>query len=244
MTIRTGPCDPWTSAAEVAADGWDVPAGVSPASVERAVWAASDVMFQLGGQRWPGSCDRTLRPVDCSCLCRLPYPEGGVVAMRSHPRGICGGGTLLDAGVYPLTTVHSASVDGVSLAGAWRIHGDRYIVRTDGSSWPCANLESQAEPTPRIEVRVQFGQAPPDLGRVAATALARQLILGWAHSDDCLLDRQVRSIVREGVTVDLAVPGLVDALSAGGSTNVPEVELFVHAHNPNRLRRSARFIGL
>lgn len=243
MTVRTGPCDPWTSAAEVQADGWDVPDGVSPATVERMVWAASDAMFQLGGQRWPGSCDRTLRPLDCGCLCRLPWPEGGIVAMRAHPFGICGGGELLDAGVYPVTSVHSASVDGVSLAGAWRIHEERYIVRTDGSSWPCAALHEQAEATPRIEVRVQFGAAPPELGRIAATALARELILAGANSDACRLDRRVRSVTREGVSMDFALPGLAESLQ-GGQTGIPEVDLFVAAHNPNKLRRAARFVNL
>lgn len=243
MTIRTGPCDPWTSAAEVEADGWDVPDGVSPATVERMVWAASDVLFQLGGQRWPGSCNRTIRPEDCSCLCRIPYPEGGVVAMRAHPFGLCGGGTLLDVGVYPLTTVHSVTLSGDSLAGAWRIHDDRYIARTDGASWPCVNTEDQAAAVAAIEVNVQFGAAPPELGRAAATALARELIRGAANDGDCKLDRRVTSITREGMTADLAIPGLIDAL-VQGYTGLPEIDLFITAHNPNRLRRAARFVGL
>lgn len=243
MTIRTGPCDPWTTAADVEADGWDVPAGVSPNTVERMVWAASDVMFQLGGRRWPGSCDRTLRPEDCSCLCNLPLPEGGVVAMRPHRTGICGGGKLLDVGVYPVTSVHAASIDGESLAGAWRIHEHRWIVRTDGGYWPCVSQEQQAAATPKIEVRVQFGEAPPELGKAAATALARELILAAGNSDSCRLDRRVRSITREGVSMDYAMPGLAESL-AGGQTGIPEVDLFVHAHNPHGLRRAARFVGL
>jgi hypothetical protein len=243
---RTGPCHRWTDR-DLVEDGWTLSASVSDEAVALAIEAASDVCFQLGGQRWPGLCDKTVTPATCSGLV-IPYPEGGVVAWRpvawDHGRlGVCAGGDLLDLGVYPLVAVQEAREDGDALdAAAYTVWEHRYVARLDGGRWPCAREPWQAVPT--LEFDVTFGQAPPALGVLAATSLARQLLLGMTQSEDCLLDRQVRSIVREGVSVDMAVPGLVDALAAGGTTNVPEVELFVHAHNPNRLRRSARFIGL
>lgn len=243
MTVHTGPCDLWTSQAEVI-DGWTLPAGTSGDRLAKAMAGASDVMFQLGGQRWPGLCSRWVRPEDCGdALCWLPLPEGGQVARRSHPRGRrCGGGDALDVGVYPLTFVWEILLDGVGLAtGFTRIHRERYIVRTDGGSWPCL-LNNDEEPA-KLAVNVQFGSAPPDLGRLAATALARELLLAWDDSDTCRLDRRVRSITRENVSMDFAIPGLAESL-AGGQTGIPEVDLFVHAHNPHHLRRAARFVNL
>lgn len=243
MTVQTGPCDPWTTEAEVLAGDWELPSGLSGTEMLLAITAASDAMFQLGGQRWPGLCSRWIRPTDCSCLCYLPYPEGGIVAMRPHGRGACcHGGTLLDLGVYPLVHVWEIKLDGVGLAtGYVRIHKDRYLDRIDGHRWPCVG-ENLGE-VPAIEVNIQFGAAPPALGRFAATALARELLLAMAPGDGCRLDRRVQTIVREQVTMDFAIPGLAATLR-DGQTGIPEVDLFVHVHNPSRLRRAARFIGL
>lgn len=242
---RTGPCHRWTDR-DLLTDGWDLPDGLSDQLLDLAISAASDVCFQLGGQRWPGLCDVTVTPATCGGFV-LPYPEGGVVSWRpvawAHGRlGVCSGGDLLDLGVYPLVAVQEAREDGsVVSPSAYTVWEHRYVARLDGGRWPCTHEPWQATPT--LQFDVTFGQAPPALGVLAATALARQLALGFAGSDGCTLDRQVRSITREGVTQDFAVPGLVDAL-VNGTTNVPEVELFVHAHNPNRLRRAARFIGI
>jgi hypothetical protein len=241
--LTVGPCHRWTNREQIEV-GWTLPTAADDDTlIDLAVSAASDVCFQLGGRRWPGLCDRTVTPLSCGQLV-IPWPEGGEVAVRPVSswhgrRGVCGGGAIVDLGLYPVRSISEVRVDGdVVDAADYTLWANRYLVRQD-SSWPCLG-DPWDDPAP-LEVDLTFGVAPPSLGVLAATALARELLLAMTNADTCRLDRRVRSVVREGVSVDYALPGLAESLN-GGQTGIPEVDLFVHAHNPHRLRRAARFI--
>lgn len=240
----TGPCHLWTDRDELDRLGYDL-TGIDEGLIERCVEGASDVMFQVGGRRWPGICERTVRVGSCDAP-MLPLPEGGVVTWRGartttawHPFGFCGGGRAVELAA-PIVNIAEVRVDGDVLApSAYMVRDWQWLVRIDGGVWPCDHR--WWEDPAALEVDYSFGDAPPALGRLAATVLAHELVLAAKRSDSCRLDRRVRSVTREGVTVDFAMPGLAESL-AGGNTGIPEVDLFVEAHNPAKLRREARFI--
>lgn len=231
---RSGPCQPWTDS-EAMLDGWTTDA--SDGMIDAAAHAASDAMFQLGGSRWPGVCDDVVEfLVDHGCL--VPLPEGGVVSFRSLSTFGPIGRTVELPG-QPVVSVTEVKVDGDVLdPSAYIVRDWRELVRVDGGTWPVGR---STDATPRLRVAYSFGQAPPALGRLGATALARELVLALSNDDDCRLDRRVQTAVREQVTMDFAIPGLAESLR-DGQTGIPEVDLFVHAHNPNHLRREARLL--
>jgi hypothetical protein len=240
----TGPCHPWCEAGDLT-----VPAGATDAQVEVAVLAASDVMFQLAGRRWPGVCDRTLRLGACD-MATIPLPVAGNVSWqtiaipgyRSHGSfGFCGGSKLLYL-PEPAVAVTEVRIDGdVLSADAYAIRDNAVLARLDGGRWPCSGRWWE-DPAP-LEVDATFGQEPPASGVLAAQALATELLRAVVGDEDCALSPQVRSVSREGVSLDMVTAGLAEALS-GGYTGIPAVDMFVHAHNPAGLRRRGRILGL
>lgn len=258
---RTGPCSPWTDYDEVQARG-TLPTLAGEVGIEEAVAqaieAASDVLYQLGGRRWPGVCDATVQVQNLNPWA-LPLPEGGSVGWRD-PAYWAGGGYWapggMMAGFYwreqgailtlpgPILSIKQIRLAGVVLdASAYRIVDWSEIVRVDGGVWPVMGLITDA--TPAIEIDYTFGQAPPQIGRMAAASLARELVLAFTGDDACRLDRRVKAIIREGITEEmgLGLPGISESLR-DGNTGIPEVDLFVHTHNPSHLKRPARLLGL
>jgi hypothetical protein len=148
---------------------------------------------------------------------------------------------LLDLGAEPVTAVEQVRLSGVVLAAsAYTIVNGRYLIRIDGSGWAASPNDPRFNP-PLIAVDFTYGAAPPPLGLEAAVALAKQIAASIAGDASCTLNRRVRSIVRENLTMDIAVPGLIDSLR-DGYTGVPEVDLFIASCNPHRLGRAARVI--
>jgi hypothetical protein len=247
-----GPCTMWTDYDDVVR-GHTIPSTLTDQEllevVEQAIAAASDVLFQLGGRRWPGVCDATVQITGWGS-CMIPWPSGSTVAMRAGwdapgwwaPTGgyascFCTGTVLTLPG--PIVSVAEIRVDGDVLDSAsWMIVDNRDLVRVDSTAWIPGDLGDE---TPRLEIDYSYGGAPPEIGRRAAAVLAWELVLGSVGSDSCRLDRRVKSENREGVSIDFALPGLAESLR-DRQTGIPEVDLFVHAHNPNRLTRPARFV--
>lgn len=253
VTTQAGPCDPWCTSADIRArPPFDDTTRFPNTMVTLAANAASDLMFQLGGRRFPGMCTDTVRPGACANGGMvIAYPFGGEVSLQElapwrpgHQIGLglgCGGGRMLDLGSYPLVSVQEVREDGVAIDSTlYAIYDFRWLIRTDTGFWPCCNTLWQIDP-PRLEVDFTFGQNPPASGNLAAVALARELLLAMADSDDCTLDRRVRTVIREGLVEEMALPGLQDAL-ATGRVGIPEVDMFVFAHNPAGIRRRGRII--
>lgn len=253
VTTQAGPCEPWCTVADVRARSpFDDTTRFPDALVVLAVDSASDLMFQLGGRRFPGMCTDTVRPGGCANGGMvIAYPFGGEVSLyevapwrAGHRVGLgigCGGGRTIALGSYPVVSVQEVRENGEVLdPSLYGVYDWRWLIRTDAGFWPCCNTLWQVDP-PRLEVDFTFGEAPPSSGLLAAVALARELLLAMTDGDNCVLDRRVQTIIREGLQEELALPGLVDAL-ATGRVGIPEVDLFVFAHNPAGLRRRGRII--
>lgn len=244
-----GPCTAWCTPADLVADGWTAPTAASQALRQACCDAASGALYELVGRRWPGVCWASEIPATCSWggyLGGVAAPGKGNVYASAFPAVLgghgpaCGGYSRAYVAGSPIVNVDAVRLDGVTLdAALYEVVDGAFLVRVDGASWPCC-IDPSTSP-PRMAVDYTFGSPPPVLGSLAAVALARQLVLAVAAPDTCALDRRVRSVTREGVSMELAVPGLVDSL-AGGFTGVPEVDLLIASYNPNRLRASARVL--
>jgi hypothetical protein len=134
---------------------------------------------------------------------------------------VCGCGGREAVSLLGATVVTSVKIGGATLdASAWRLEPDA-LVRIDGGRWPaCQNmLVADTEPG-TFSVTYQRGRDPGELGRLAAKQLACQL---WKFDQDaaCGLPAGTRSVIRQGVTFDLA--GWLNQ----GKTGLPLVDAFL-----------------
>lgn len=237
MQPGAGPCDDWCTIDDVL-EGWTAPDLATDRLIGLVIGAVSDLLYQRSARQFPGICSDVVIPAP-SAGCLVALPHDGEVSLWSRA-----GGTFLhspkrvDLGSYPVRQVIEVLIDGVALAAsAWRVADWRWLVRTDGGTWPANTAEDTDDP-PRLEVSLTFGVVPPDSGNLAAVVLVRELVKGLVGGK-CALDRRVETLNREGVTI--TIPGLVDSLKEG-KTGVAEVDLFLWAHNPNGLSRRGRLL--
>lgn len=244
---QTGVCSPWATGEEVCAACNDV--FVDPDLVDIMLGVASDALFLLSGRQFAGTCRDTVRPCGCSGGTGPAYwSRGRSCGCLSGRR--CGCTTVgeISLGAYPVTDIVSVKVDGDTLAASqYRIDDHRWLVRlpdADGSNpgWPhCNRMDLATTEDSTFEVTFDYGIAPPTGGSRAAASLACQLALACnPDSDDtCRLPQRVRSIVRAGVSMDMAV--VLDPLELfrEGRTGLVEVDLWLASVNPHGIRRRA-----
>lgn len=211
---------------------------------------ASDLLFQWSGRRYPGVCERRIRP------CVADRGERGLVRPEGWGRswGVCGcsgaacyclGRHEIDLGVYPIREIVEVLVDGDPLDPArYRVDDRRSLVRlrdADGTwpTWPARqDLGSDDDAEGTWSVLVRWGEEPPVSGRHAAAVLACELAMACSQDpnvqDACRLPKNATSVTREGITMVLSPS---DFLDRNGNTGLYEVDLFLQAVNPNRERR-------
>lgn len=220
----------------------NLPAG-SEAVTGTALAAASEALWAATAQRF-GLCTETIRPCRRDC-------GGGAFAGSwfewtggTWPRPLlhdgawynitCGGCTngcacssieeaLLPGPVYDILEV---KVDGVPLpTSAYRLDVGRLLVRTDGGSWPtCQELDLADTEAGTWSVTARFGEPVPILGQQAVGELACEMVKAIL-GEDCRLPKNVRELVRQGVTISFPEDSnLVDRLYFGG--------MFIKAFNP------------
>jgi hypothetical protein len=126
-----------------------------------------------------------------------------------------GGRTLRSSGVrgdrmrlwhHPVATVDEVVVDGEALDPDtdWSLNRG-WLIRANGLLWPAGDLDDPDA----FRVVYQYGSAPPASLVAAVEMLAGQVALALGDSSDCQLHPGVRSIVRQGLTIDMtAEPGV------------------------------------
>lgn len=237
----TGVCEAWATEADLCSpcDDYDL----DPILMAEKLLIASDLLFQLSGNRYPGECSDTVRPTSCECAAGVrhshrerPTPPPDVLC-----RGIRLGGS-------PLVSVTSVKIDGVALdPSEYRIDDHDRLVRLRDSNgtlrrWPCCQditLDDDAVGT--FEVTYVYGQDPPRGGVAAAAALACELFLAAQPeaADRCRLSNRVLSVTRQGVTKQLRDPTL---LFPEGRTGLSEVDLWLEAERYSRRNRRASIV--
>lgn len=248
-------CTPWATDADVCSpcDDYTFPIGL----LDDMLAVATDVLYELSGRRFPGSCQDVVRPCATSARTddwrdRYAFADGlgrirngGGCSCAADVYCGCARPPAIQLGVYPVTSIVTVKVDGVTLdASRYRIDDYRWLVRlsdADGTNpgWPCCqDLTKATTEDDTFEVTFTYGVPPPPAGVTAAARLACELALMCSPEtiDRCRLPKRVTQITRQGITALVLNPN--DFLS-DGRTGIYEVDLFVRTYNPNGMRRPA-----
>lgn len=226
----SGPCD-WPVITS-GVPGWD---DADPEQQATATSVATYVLWALSGRRF-GVCELTVRPelpLDRTQLYgRLQMPDGSWYVGGVRCDG--GSGILLPGPAREITEV---KVDGAVLpVDAYRLSGD-YLWKTEGQ-WPARQLMHLPDTEPGTwSVTYTRGADVPDAGKYAAGVLAGEVLRSMRNASGCRLPTRARSVVREGVDIQLIDP---EAFLQNGRVGIIEVDLFLTGANPGKLTRPPR----
>ena len=243
-------CTPWATAADLEVCGTCSDLGLyDPAQIDVHLQVATDILYRLTGAQWRGICEETVRPCCADDICGAdgyPFmPE--IVNGEWYNAGTIGGCPdacvvrdcaqdipRVDLGRWPVTGVLSVLIDGVLLdPGSYRLHDDRWLWRTDGDPWPATqDLLADSTEVGTWAVTFEWGNPPPIAAVRYASIFACEMLLACSGSASCKLPRRATSVTRQGVTYDVgAIADLIEKNMVG----LPDVDLWVHSVNPNRL---------
>lgn len=226
-------CSPWATTEDLCSPCDDY--AIDLDAMDRWLAVASDVLYELSGERFPGSCALTVRP----CAQRYEWPNGCRCSRLDSCA--CRQVSSISLGVYPLTRVDEVLLDGSPLPpSSYRVDDFRWLVRLDGESWPCCQrLDLPSTETDTFQVTMTYGVGPPISGVLAAADLACELYKSCQPEQfkNCRLPPRVTDISRQGVSMSVA-PALGRALQ-DGFTGIDSVDLFLKAYNPARIARKA-----
>lgn len=175
----------------------------------------------------------------------VPYIGAGGVWRNCMCGGSCTCRARCEAHLSgPIAEIIEVKVDGLVIdPAAYRLDYDRgpVLVRTDGECWPeCQDMNLSDDEPDTFSVQYQPGVPLPLIGQIAAGELACQFAKACAGDGDCTLPRQLQSLSRNGVQVEIVDPNL---LMENGLTGYPNVDLFVKTVNPRRLARGPRVLS-
>lgn len=240
-------CSPWVTADELTECGCST---AIPGVLDLAAEAASEVLYNLTAQQYPGTCTERLRP--CANGGGLvgfnwstwPYPwvalRVGGQWLNIGPCGChmasecaCSPYPRVDLGRSDVQSITEVSIDGEVLAAEnYRLDSHRYLVRLD-AGWPCCqNLGKNVDETGTWYIDLTYGWPIPADLTIAARSLASEYVKLCNADDTCRLPRQAISVVRDGVAIQFID---VAAALTSGLTGLWEVDQAIQAHNPNRL---------
>lgn len=243
---QVGACEPWCTWSQVVAAV--APADVSSLSEEQRELVldfATAILYGETGQRYPGLCRRTFSICDCGSFCCVPgYPYGNPAAADwqgwsgwSGWRGCgwrhcTGSADHVDLGDlrYPVIAARDVTVAGAVVPRAsWRIDDWRYLIRTDGTAWPCC--PDLTDPT-AFKASLLYGRMPFQGGDQAAAALAGELAK-FLTGGDCALPEGVTDIIRAGITYHITQ---AQQLLESGLSGVPATDRWLAAEKFSRIR--------
>jgi len=257
-------CTPWIEGADVAACcGAEV---TTDAVFDDFAEAASDLLFELSGRRFPGICETTARP--CRTMCGCPWQilsRGHIVWNPNYLDPFygwwsCNGDAC---GCWPLSRVllsgYVTEVSEVRINGdvvdpdTYRVDQHRWLVRTRPTAddqpnvWPgCQALDLPDTQDGTWAVDYSYGVDAPIAGQNAASQLACEM---WkqCNGQECSLPPGVTRTVRAGVVVER--PAFVAwgwnrggrSIPKGWNTGLPMVDAFLNAYNPAGLTKAPVF---
>lgn len=244
-------CTPWATNADAPPSLQQY--GIDPDDVDDAYQAASDVLYELTGRKYPGVCSDKIRPqaqwkrwdgAPRWFPANATFGLGPAYGWCSCHRGRETGCASVSEIKLPGHPVDESSVV-VMLDGApfssFRLHDDRFLVRTDDQGWPCCQdmrLEDTEDRT--FSIAYQFGKGP-DIGGVRSAALlGTWFYAAWhpeaASSAGCKPPARATRITRAGTTIELVSPADMVKL---GLTGIPSVDMWVSSKRIGAARRRA-----
>jgi hypothetical protein len=244
-------CSPWATVDDVCApcddDAFDLEL------LEDTLAIASDILYALSGHRFAGVCQDTVRPnAQCNRDDRgwsQRNQRWGSAGWPSTGTRCCSGLSQVSLGGHPLTSIVEVKVDGEVLdSSLYRIDENRWLVRlpdADGSRprWPCCqDLALASTEVDTFEVTFTYGVPPPAGGVRAAAALGCELALACQPETTgaCRLNPRVTQLDRQGLSMVISNPA---DFFPDGRTGLPEVDLWLAAENPHKIRREATVLS-
>lgn len=221
------PCTPWIEAEDVA-DCCDVQLGsLNQAALDQAADNASEILYELTGRRYTGTCERTVRPVGpdlgwCWGWHDLTRRKLSRVKLAGH-----------------VTAISEVLIDGDPVdPSLYRLDEHRYLTRManpDGSfaRWPNGQrLDLPVGEPNTFAVTYEHGLAPPGTGVAAAAALACELYKACPAAGDepgeCSLPDGVVRVIRQGVMIETV--SAIASMLRRGSTGLIPVDAFLSVH--------------
>lgn len=257
-------CSQWAEVADVGPPCSDY--GFPSDLLDDALAIASDLLFELSGRRFPGSCRDVVRPCSRSIYEPNDYYVGGPYLSVGQVGGRTWGGwcscnrrqqqcgcsrlSELSLGAGPVSSIIEVKLDGAVLdPSRYRIDDFRWLVRLadeDGTNpgWPCCQrLDLDSGEADTFEVTFTYGTPPPPAGVWAAATLGCQLALAMNPDTaaKCKLPKRVLSMTRNGMTLQMLDP---QTFLEKGKTGIYEVDLFLAAYNPNGKRGRAQAVNV
>lgn len=235
-------CSPWVDLDQVR---YCTPSAEPDGQFQRALEAASWLLYAATGYQWPGICTDVIRPCAAGTAGQALQNATGE-GSRALPGGEgcgCGGGSDLDCGCnahpsvilpgQPVVDVTEVLLDGVAFT-EHRLIGDRYLIRRDGGAWPCCqNLGLASTEVGTWEITYRYGSVPGPAGALAVEVLACELVSAWPPNDctDCRLPRRLTQATYEGASFAVLDPfTFLDQ----GRFGIFEVDAFVVTANGGR----------
>lgn len=248
-------CEQWATTDDVCAPCDEIDAVLLDSMLE----AASLILYELTGRRWPGECEEVVYPTSEECLSWL-----GIGAFRpgqdaswptawmgwpSYPHRNRRRGIRLPG--YPVTSIEQVVINGeVVDPSLYRVDDDRWLIYIppvplsvgDRQNWPIINDERLALGSDFTwSVDYWYGNGPPPGGREAAAALGCEMAKSCSPevAGECRLPARISSITRQGVTMAILDPL---TLFSDGLTGLPEVDMWVAAMRLGVKRRPASIV--
>jgi len=244
-----GPCEDWTSPAEIIACNCSGLDPVADAAVLAAAVAhSSQTLFGLSGRQYPGACLEDFYP----CLggnggCGgaswgtrdwwwSSYPTIPVrVAGQWQNIGSCDDRCKAECVKLPgpIVSVEAVIIDGVVLdPAAYRVRGFRRLCRVDGGKWPCTQDFSVGG---TWHVQYTRGKPIEPNMRWYASMLGCEFAKAACGGESCLPSNVV-SVVRDGVSIDFEK---AEALFDRQAIGMELIDQWLKTVNPKGIARRA-----
>lgn len=253
-TGGSGQVVPWATVADVCAPCNEY--GFDETVLEDSLQAASEILFNMTGRRWPGEQSDVIRPCRGSGLIPRTLDGGDMWCACNQPRS-CGCSPLSEIRLpgSPVTSIDYVKIDGQIVDPArYRLDDHRWLVwlpdedgDDDRRGWPCCQRMDRADSEDdTFTVAYTYGEGPDQGGVMAAAALGCQLALAFcgapADAAKCRLPKRVTSIARQGVTIAVLDPL---TLFKEGQTGLPEVDMWIASKmlGPKNRRATVLRIG-
>jgi hypothetical protein len=242
-------CSPWVDIADVR---YCKPTAEPDGQFQRALEAASWLLYAATGYRWPGICTDMIWPGASGPLTQtlqnptgegyrpLPMPEtydwwgsGPCSCGSDDPLGTpCQMHANVRLPGGPVIDVTAVTIDGTPFT-AYTIVDDRWVVRTDGQVWPCCNNLVDTPGPGVFTIAYRYGSHPGPAGALAVEVLACELVASWPpnNCEDCKLPRRLTQATYEGASFAVLDPfNFLDQ----GRFGLFEVDSFVMTANGGR----------
>lgn len=225
---------------------------LSPSVAQRSHALASATLRRLTGYR-VGACPITVRPSARRKACFVPFSVAPEWYFGSPFRpGISSDGQWLNGcGPYncdddycfvslppPVGVVHSVKIDGVLVPETdYGLDGNR-LMWLGGGDCPFPKTQDVTLPDTEpgtFSVTYINGYPVDSLGAYAAGVLAMEFAKACTRAKGCRLPSGVTSIVRQGVSMEIAAGTFTD-----GFTGIREVDAYIGLWNPKALTSQAR----